>query len=192
MADTENAKQTCPRRISDLGPWERKEGLDRWTTGHGLVGQEQVGLSCSFCGSLHPDRFMELIREGWIIGPTDKSYKAYLESPLTDDEVAAKREWWMTRDRTAQAIRSLGERDGKAPAQIQADLDAQWEQAAPGLLHGTQSAKFYFQHLSEAQRDDFIVLHNAGALKFGHPGRLYVLPFFARPAAAEGGPTCSS
>lgn len=76
--------QTCPRRMAEYGPWERTESIDRWEDRGGLVGQEAIGLSCSFCGSLHPDRFLELIRKGWIVGPTDKAYKAYLEPPQAD------------------------------------------------------------------------------------------------------------
>lgn len=176
--------QTCPRRLSDIGPWARAEGLDSWTTGHGLVGQENVGASCSFCGSLHPDRFMDLVRDGWIVGPTDKNYKAYLSRPLTDEEAAAKRERWMTGDAIARAIRDLGNQDGKTAEQIQVDLDAEWERQAPGWLHGSQEAKFYYQHLSDTQRDEFVELVNSGRMRFGYPGHLYVLPFFARPAAA--------
>ena len=111
--------QTCPRRMAEPGPWERSEGLDRWE-------QDRVGLSCSFCGSLNPDRFRELVREGWIVGPTDKSYKAYLESPA----------------------------------------------------EGQASAKFYFQHLSQEQQDQFIDLHNSRQMKVGYPGHFYVPPFF--------------
>jgi hypothetical protein len=181
----EPERQTCPRRMQDFGPWDRSEGLDRWATGHGLVGQDRVALSCSFCGSLHPDRFMELVREGWIVGPTDKSYKAYLESPLTDDEKAAKRQQWMDRGAIARAVRDLGESDGKTPEQIQADLDAEWERQAPGWLHGAQSAKFYFQHLTAGQRDEFIELYNDGRMKVGIPGHLYVAPFFARRQPPE-------
>lgn len=66
--------QTCPRRMLEVGPWERAENLDHW--------QQRDGQPCcSFCGSLHPDRFMELVRDGWLVGPTDKPYKAYLSAP---------------------------------------------------------------------------------------------------------------
>lgn len=180
-------QQTCPRRLTDFGPWERTEGLDSWTTGHGLVGQDQVGPSCSFCGSLHPDRFMELVRDGWIVGPTDKDYKAYLESPVTEEEAAARRERWMTSDAVAKAIRAIGERDGKAPEQIQANLDGEWDRQAPGLLHGAQSAKFYYQHLSDEQRDEFVELVNSGRMRIGTPGHFYRLPFFTRASAGNVG-----
>lgn len=39
--------------------------------------------------------------------------------------------------------------------------------------------KFYFQHLDDAQRIQFIELMNSGKLKLDYPGRFYVLPFFA-------------
>lgn len=67
--------ETCPRRMLDLGPWKRAEGLDGYADG------QYGGPHCTFCGSLHPDRFMELLREGWGLGPTDKTYKAYLKGP---------------------------------------------------------------------------------------------------------------
>lgn len=174
--------QTCPRRMSDLGPWERAEGLDSWTTGHGLAGQENIGTSCSFCGSLHPDRFMGLVRDGWIVGPTDKNYKAYLDEPYTADEVAARKQQWLDTNPVAKAVREVGERDGKTPEQIAEDVEAQW--AALPHNPGRTVAKFYYQHLSDAQRDEFVELVNSGRIRFGYPGHLYVLPFFARPAAA--------
>jgi hypothetical protein len=43
---------------------------------------------------------------------------------------------------------------------------------APGI-------KFYFQHLSAAQRTRFIELLNQRTVKIGFPGHFYVLPFFA-------------
>ena len=40
------------------------------------------------------------------------------------------------------------------------------------------NAKFYFQHLDEAQRRAFVELLNAKTLNLAYPGRFYVLPFF--------------
>jgi hypothetical protein len=42
-------------------------------------------------------------------------------------------------------------------------------------------AKFYFQHLSEAQQIRFVELLNAKRLKFGMPGHFYRLPYFITP-----------
>lgn len=175
-------RQTCPRRAETHHA--AVEGVDSWTSGHGLIGQDQVGPSCSYCGSLHPDRFMELVREGWLVGPTDKSYKAYLARPYTDEEQATRKAQWMSNDAVAKAVRELGERDGKTEEQITADLEMHWiEMVSPVSQSGATEAKFYFQHLSQAQRDEFIALHNASQMKFGYPGHLYLLPFFAQPTA---------
>lgn len=71
-------KITCPRRMTDWGSWERKEGLDTYRKGGGLVGQPRA---CSFCGSLPPDDFMNMARSGAELSPTDKPYKVYVENP---------------------------------------------------------------------------------------------------------------
>ena len=71
--------QTCPRRVGELGPWERGKGLDTWAI------RDQM-RTCSFCGSLHPADFMDLIEQGWVVGPTDKNYKVYLSGPAMRDQ----------------------------------------------------------------------------------------------------------
>lgn len=73
----EMAPQSCPRRLLEYGPWESEEGLDAWQTEPRREGEQTP--FCSFCGSLHPERFFELVREGWTVSPTDKNYKAYLK-----------------------------------------------------------------------------------------------------------------
>lgn len=59
---------TCPRRIEMFGVWEYKEGMDSYETG-----------SCSFCGSMEPNIFMQAVRDGALLEPTDKNYKVYIE-----------------------------------------------------------------------------------------------------------------
>lgn len=65
--------QTCPYRMANPGPWVFEEGLDHWD----LIGDDKC---CSFCGSLHPERVLELIEnEGFsIIESSDKYYKLYV------------------------------------------------------------------------------------------------------------------
>ena len=46
-------------------------------------------------------------------------------------------------------------------------------------LEGEHAGKFYFQHLSDEQRREFVALLNAKAFPVGYPGHFYVLPFFA-------------
>lgn len=68
-----NEKHTCPRRINEIGPWEYKEAIDTWE----MRGDDKC---CSFCGSLHPDRVVELVKEFGlgIIQNSTKSYKWYI------------------------------------------------------------------------------------------------------------------
>jgi hypothetical protein len=168
--------------MAEYGPWEHAEGLDSWTTGHGVVGQDAIGLSCSFCGSLNPDRFMELVREGWIVGPTDKSYKAYLDQPATDEEKRAKKERWLASD-IGQALKRAAEAEGKTPQQVAEELDGTYRTGNPMADSSGQKAKFYYQHLSAEQQAEFIELYNARRMNVGYPGRLYVRPFFATSSA---------
>lgn len=56
--------------MTDFGPWDRTEGLD-----------VPVDDRCPFCGSLTGDKFMERVRNGDQLGPTDKTYKVYLSDP---------------------------------------------------------------------------------------------------------------
>lgn len=174
--------QTCPRRMAEYGPWEHAEGLDSWTTGHGVTGQDAIGLSCSFCGSLNPDRFMELVRQGWIVGPTDKSYKAYLDRPATDEEKRASKERWLASN-IGQALKRAADAEGKTPEQAAEELDRAYQVENPTVDCAGTVAKFYYQHLSAEQQDEFIALHNERRMNVGYPGRLYVPPFFAAPSS---------
>jgi hypothetical protein len=128
--------QSCPRRMREMGPWDRSEGQDEWREEPRRSG-EAVPY-CSFCGSLHPGRFLKLVAEGWSVGPTDKNYKAYLHPPRSEPDGAA---------------------------QIQ--------------------AKFYYQHLSGAQQQQFIDLYNRQVMQISYPGHFYVLPFFMRIAPED-------
>jgi hypothetical protein len=154
-------KQTCPRRVTGFGPWARDEGLDEWDNRTQLGGGIKA-LHCSFCGSLHPDTFMELLEQGAELGPTDKSYKAYIRRVDSEEPC----DWCEgTGEQTNQV-------DGKCPMCRGTKVRA----AGP-------ETKFYYPHLSIEQQDRFIELHNSGRLRIGYPGRLYRVPFFARRAS---------
>jgi hypothetical protein len=74
-------KHTCPRR-TETGMDDTTSplvgagtNLDTWQT------RDQGGpQQCSWCGSLHPDYFMEQLAAGNPLEPTTKDYKAYLNS----------------------------------------------------------------------------------------------------------------
>lgn len=65
--------QTCPSRTEEMGPWERKPNLDTWDNRGGGDYRQ-----CSFCGGIHPDDAIAIIKDGGSVGVTDKSYKRYL------------------------------------------------------------------------------------------------------------------
>ncbi len=67
-------EHNCPQRVS--GPWAYDNGPDTWK----LIGKDKC---CSYCGSLHPDRVIELIKEHGtsIIELSTKSYKLYINQP---------------------------------------------------------------------------------------------------------------
>jgi hypothetical protein len=175
---TADREHKCPRR--NEAPYQLAPGPDRWDNRASQAGG--IGPSCSYCGSLDPDTFMEKIREGWYVGPTDKPYKAYLQKPYTAED--------LQRIKTASDVWKTAKRvkldDGLDEEAATAAADEHWNQhEAPGLT-GTTVAKLYYQHLSQAQRDEFIELHNSEAMKIGFPGYLYMLPFFTRsPGAAK-------
>jgi len=98
-------KQTCPRRMNEMGPWAYEENLDRWRRDRWKTSQEEADRersefkakypgsdmgntywewgtqprTCSFCGSVHPDDLVQLLRHGWRLEPSDKGYKFYVE-----------------------------------------------------------------------------------------------------------------
>jgi hypothetical protein len=119
---------------------------------------------------MHPDDFMQAARDGKSIGPTDKNYKAYVTEPLTDEEKA--------RARQQQIGRYVGMGMSEEVATSEADAD-------PVLGEGAHIGKFYYQHLSEEQRDAFVDLLNAKTVNVGYPGHFYVLPFFITRKARD-------
>jgi len=153
MSDTPH---TCPRRMSDLGPWKREPNLDTWSTGHGLVGIQGEQLSCSLCGSLNPDLFMQWLRDGGQIGTTSKSYKAYIDCPYPNERYGATTE-----------------------EQVAVEGGGSYRSIS---VYG-RTAKLYFQHLDEAQQLEFVELYNSGRITFSGGFSFETLPFFMRSAA---------
>lgn len=64
-------KHTCPRRAE--GPWYDQKNIDTWE----MRGDDKC---CSYCGSIHPDRVIDLLKElgTSIFGGTTKGYKGYI------------------------------------------------------------------------------------------------------------------
>ena len=80
-------KQTCPRRMLEMGPWEREEHLDCWErrrqdkpypSRERYLFKREPFRRCSFCGGIHPDDVVRLIKDGVVTQSTTKNYKRYL------------------------------------------------------------------------------------------------------------------
>lgn len=173
---------SCPRRLHEMGPWPKDEHLDTWIEGHG----RGVDPCCSFCGSLHPEKFLVLVEQGWIVGPTDKAYKAYLSQPASAEEKAERRARWL-QSFTAREIHASAEERGDTPDQVREALEAVYDtQVAGPAEEGNVRAKFYFQHLDAEQARHFIDLYNHRRMNVGYPGHFYRLPYFMAPTHPEG------
>lgn len=57
----------CPRR-AEAGPMFKLPEFDTW----------RDDKTCSYCGSMSEAAFFEALEAGDELGPTDKSYKAYI------------------------------------------------------------------------------------------------------------------
>jgi hypothetical protein len=182
--------QRCPRRdemFQQGGPPD--ELPDEWSLREPLGGAGERFLVCNYCGSLHPDVFMEKLREGWIAGPTDKNYKTYLGRPFTDEEIEVRKQQWLN-GTLVDAMRATGAEMGKTPEEIDAEIEHDWQEHHAPLTTDRDVAKFYFPHLSKAQRLEFVDMLNVKnghpdlapdgtpPLRVGYPGHFYAPPFF--------------
>lgn len=115
----------------------------------------EIDGSCSWCGSLHPDILMARLRAGDVsINPTDKSYKIYV-------------------------LNKGGEQFKQAYRECPADSGCvDHKHCTHWVERSVDQTKFYFQHLSQEQREEFIQLYNDGKIQMGYPGYFYTLPFF--------------
>lgn len=133
------ADHCCPR-----GAESGRPGIACW----------QDDESCSYCGSLNPDVFMERLEAGDVtLGPTDKSYKVYVHA-----------------NEGAPVFKSTF-RDNNCPG---GSDPTKWV----WTTRETRDCKFYFQHLTVEQQKRFLELLNEKKLKISEPGRFYRLPFF--------------
>jgi hypothetical protein len=122
--------------------------------------------TCSYCGSLNPETFMARLEAGDMeVGPTDKSYKVYLEN-------RGGANFKMSHRQDCDCVFERGLSGAETLAKVE---------ACPHWVTGERShSKFYFQHLSSEQQRRFIELLNAGKLKIGVPGYFYRTPFFIK------------
>lgn len=136
--------------------------------------------TCRYCGSLAPDTFMTRLEAGDVrLGATDKSYKVYVANDGGVPFRQAYRDCYskgadgqMMFDENRQAIKK------DPPCHGPTDCE-HW------VTRERDETKFYFQHLSDEQRDRFIELLNERKIKFQGGVGFYVLPYFAQRAGAS-------
>ena len=180
---------TCPRRMSDFGPWERKEGLDEYTKGHGLVGQHR---GCNFCGSMHPDDFMQAVRDGLEIGPTDKSYKLYVKGiPYPEPDALRIVSSSTGPGQGLTAYKDLSRAEKKAVRVEYKGRRRYPEDYKEGYYHlipwgPTVEGKFYTAHLSQEQGWEFDGLWREHKINWGYPGAPY-RPLYIPGPSDQGG-----
>ena len=166
----------CPRRgESPMGStWP---GPDKWERLRG-----EPYHTCSYCGSMHPGEFLDSAAAGAPLGPTDKSYKVYIDVPnprAGEPTVYASANFEQTGPgwvRVSEAnVETLPLDEWRRQHWMERET---WVKVEPAhsMLHG----KFYFQHLDEPGMHRFIELYNARSLNIGYPGHFYSLPFFMR------------
>lgn len=114
--------------------------------------------SCSYCGSLHPDDFMARVEAGdaELVG-TDKDYKVYIHN----------------------AGGSPFKQTYRENADVPIDDLSKW------TTREIQEHKFYWYHLSEAQKQRFIELWNAKQLRLEPNFGIYRWPYFMRPVGKD-------
>lgn len=145
---------TCPRRgESPFGRSEIEADMDSFHD-HWRKPED----SCSCCGSLNPDVFMDRLEKGDIsLGTTDKSYKVYVHN---DGGEQFKQTY---RDDKADKFYGYGH-----PAH-------NW------ITKDVEQTKFYFQHFSDKQMERFVELYNDKKIKFKGGFGFYVFPYFMAP-----------
>lgn len=171
----------CPRRDESLGGIFKFSGEDEWRDRDGTGYQR-----CSYCGSLHPDQFIEWTQKGAALTPTDKNYKVYIDLP----DPRAGQPCVLTSASGPQ--QPLGDKWVKVTPENIKTLpldDYQRKNYNDGQHYVVVEprgsifwGKFYFMHLSEDQMRAFIDAYNAHTMTFKEPGHFYVWPYFMRPA----------
>ncbi len=134
--------------------------------------------SCRYCGSLNPDTFMQRLEAGDVLlGSTDKNYKVYVTSkPETPTFKQTYRNCPNDEEREAFNGRKYMASSCKGP-----DTCTHW------VTKDTNHTKFYFQHLSDEQKNRFIELYNEKRIQFEGGYGFYVMPFFCKRVEKEQG-----
>lgn len=182
-------KFTCPRRAEngmdrDDGPflWSGKN-LDEFKKGHGLIGQPS---GCSYCGSMSGEDFMEAVKNGAEIGPTDKSYKFYVKGLPREGNPDDLRVLTVS-SHPGEGLLSwsqLSKKQKKAVKESGRGTDYKKRFYNFTTWGPTVDGKFYTKHLTEEQGWEFAKLQHEGKIRWGYPGGPYVGLYIPGPSGA--------
>jgi hypothetical protein len=150
----------CPRRQEGFSYGDPAN--DKW---------HEIDKDCTYCGSMNPDEFLERIRQGTIeLGPTDKSYKVYVRN------VGGEK----FKHTSGKNVDEKVVVDGKEFSR----KEIEWTTTE------SDDNKFYFVHLSQEQKKEFVELYNRSVteqnpslMKIGYPGHFCRFPYFMAPAS---------
>lgn len=68
--------QPCPRQTNEATLSIQREHVSHW----------RADGTCSYCGSVSPERLFAAIEAGMVLEPTDKDYKVYLRTESGDGQ----------------------------------------------------------------------------------------------------------
>lgn len=172
-------KFTCPRRIADgmadPGSMFKHAGVDLDTY------QKRDGHKhCSYCGSLSGVEFLAAVEAGVEVGPTDKSYKLYMDLPRNSTAPVVLSSTNRLDDPSYTRYEDLTVAQRKAVTMTEPE---QW--AYSFHVPATTHEKFYTHHFSEEQGWAFWDLHIAGSVNWGYPGYPYTRLYVPGPSTQE-------
>lgn len=156
-------KFECPRQAESF-----KDG-----TKEAIWSKEGGYLSCSWCGSIHPDVLFDAIEKGFEVEPTDKNYKLYVLLPNPEEGKLV--------EMGSRSGPTVDPRTGEWGIDNPTDdeiISGRYDRPIMGVAEATKRAKFYFQHFDVDEKKRFVELLNQKKMKVGFPGHFYQLPFF--------------
>lgn len=166
--------QPCPRQASEAVMASQIAHQSHW----------RANGACSYCGSISADTLFAAIEAGARLTPTDKNYKVYVtvaNPHASEQSIMGSANHEQT---GAGWVKVTEENIGTLPRVRMAPTLGQW--VLLGAEPATTEAKFYFQHLTDAERDRFVELLNAKKINLEAPGYFYRLPFFCVPLPKGG------
>lgn len=172
-----------------------------WRKGRNMANAPD-GLHCPWDGSMHPDEFMAYLEKpGTRLTPTDKNYKVYIDVESGEPEQMRRvssttrktrpgdengmeyGRQWMTWEEAVELHPELREEYEQHLRHVASLAPShRWHTETTWIQVDTRGdrreSKFYFEHLSDVQKQRFVELLNEGKLNLREPGYFYARPFF--------------